>query len=45
MPALHPGIADIYAGKVADLAATLNDADLRQEAEILRYRYRNGFKR
>ncbi len=34
---LHPGIADVYAAKVSDLAAALNDAESRPEAvEILR---------
>ena len=32
MPALHPGIADVYARKVADLSASLNDPAFRQEA-------------
>ena len=35
--ALHPGIADTYAQKVADLVSALNAADTREEAaEILR---------
>ena len=34
---LHPGIADVYAAKVADLAEALNDPESRPEAvEILR---------
>jgi len=34
---LYPGIADVYAAKVSDLAAALNDAESRPEAvEILR---------
>jgi len=34
---LHPGIADVYAAKVSDLANALNDAESRPEAvEILR---------
>ena len=34
---LHPGIADVYAAKVSDLAAALNDPESRPEAvEILR---------
>ena len=34
---LHPGLADIYAAKVSDLAAALNDPESRPEAvEILR---------
>lgn len=32
---LHPGLADIYARKVADLATALNDRDGRQEAAAL----------
>ena len=37
MPALHPGIADVYAAKVANLAEALNAPDIRtQSAEALR---------
>ncbi|MBK6468581.1 MAG: hypothetical protein IPF96_18395 [Rhodobacter sp.] len=35
--ALHPGLADIYAGKVAKLSAALNHEDTRAEAvDVLR---------
>ncbi|WP_414896605.1 recombinase family protein [Rhodovulum sp. YEN HP10] len=34
---LHPGLADVYAAKISDLAAALNDPESRPEAvEILR---------
>ena len=37
LPALHPGIAEIYRRKVADLTQALNDDNLRSEAaEIIR---------
>ena len=37
MPRLHPGLADVYRRKVADLTAALNQDDLRMEAaEALR---------